>query len=192
MSEDRLEQQAAWEPPSTAGSILARWDEKCRLCGKRVRPGDRIWIRGQQRWFCTPCRWPEARTTTPTWGDVLTKIHHRIELGLPTSLDRYELAQLADRIATTGLEPVRVGPEHLWSARGELPADTSWLDPVPERANDLGEYYGLVLDSIEHRFSPNLRTPWVQELLAHVRAHERAERVVFTLPPDPDDLAGLS
>lgn len=156
----------AFEPPTLAGSVTAKYAGTCRLCGRDWQQGERIWIGPTgHKWFCTQCRWRETRQL-PTWGALRTKIHHRAGQGLPPNLDSLDLQILAWKLEERGgLVPARLGEQSNWSQR--LDREYAEGNFTVDRVRSLEEAYGLVLDALEHGFSANLSKKWALELEAY-------------------------
>ncbi len=143
-----------WALPTNARGFKARRTGHCCLCGSSITLGDVIWANVVGGYACGPCK----SAASPTWGGVLRKALNRVREKRHLALTREDLIAIQEALDQLGtLTAERKGDQGDWSLhRGQSVYGQDLM--AAAQADEPARTYGLVLDALEYRFSPNFRT----------------------------------
>lgn len=131
--------------------LPAKIAKRCPNCRQSIELGDDI-APGPRSWICAPC---------DAMHDDLAHIRWWLQLAIDQSrtptLRPSDVALLAKTLRTHNVPALQRGDRETWNPGGR---PTAWQSP-PFDANA----HGLLLDSLEHGFSPRLPWAYVNAIL---------------------------
>ena len=144
--------QLEWAVPAGTTGRKTRIAWPCCHCGVWLPAGSLMWENIAGGSSCENCR----QTVPPTWGGVVMKVLSRIEVGKPISLAHEDYTTVARTVGSQDtIKPDRRGGNQAWA-----PFRREHVGPYSSMSAEAAAsgVYGLILDSLEFGFTPNVQT----------------------------------